>query len=46
MISKIDKGKSVIVLYQEECKDKIRKFVASNNFTFANSDAPKTCNGT
>ena len=41
MISKTDKGSSVIVSYQEEYKDKINKFIASNNFTIANSDVTK-----
>jgi hypothetical protein len=41
MISKTDKGNSIIVLYQEEYKDKISKFTASNNFTTANSDVTK-----
>jgi small-conductance mechanosensitive channel len=41
MISKTDKGNSIIVLYQEDYKDKINKFIASNNFTVANSDVTK-----
>jgi len=41
MISKTDRGKSIIVLYQEEYKDKISKFIASNNFTIANRDVTK-----
>jgi len=41
MISKTDKGNSLIVLYQEEYKDNISKFIASNNFTIANSDVTK-----
>ena len=36
-----DKGNSIIVLYQEEYKDKISKFIASNNFTINNSDVAK-----
>jgi len=41
MISKTDKGNSIIVLYQEEYKDKINKFVTSSNFTIAIMDFTK-----
>jgi hypothetical protein len=41
MISKTDKANSMIVLYLEEHKDKISKFITSNNLTVANSDVTK-----
>jgi hypothetical protein len=41
MISKADTGNSIIVLYQEDYKEKINKFISNNNFTIANRDVTK-----
>jgi len=41
MISKADKCNSIIILYLEEYKEKINKFISNNSFTIANGDITK-----
>lgn len=41
IISKADKGNSIIIIYQEEYKEKINKFISNNSFTIANGDFTK-----
>ena len=41
MISKADKCSSIIILYQEEYKERISKFISNNSFTIANGDITK-----
>jgi len=41
IISKADNGNSIIIIYQEEYKEKINKFISNNSFTIANGDFTK-----
>jgi len=41
MISQADKGTSIVILYQDTCKQKVEEFISNNNFTVANSDNTK-----
>ena len=38
MISKADKGNSIVILYQDKYNQKMEEFISSNNFTVASSD--------
>jgi len=38
MTSKADKGNSIVILYQDECNQKVEEFILNNNFTAANTD--------
>ena len=40
-ISKAHKGNSIIILYQDDYKEKVNKFISNKNFTIANSDITK-----
>jgi hypothetical protein len=41
IISKTDKGKSVIITYQDEYHKQFIDFISKNNFTFAKNDLTK-----
>jgi hypothetical protein len=37
VISKVDKGNSIVIVYQEEYNRKVMNFVSNNNFRSANN---------
>ena len=41
MVSKADKGNSIVILYQDEYNQKVEEFISNNNFTIANTDITK-----
>jgi hypothetical protein len=41
MISKADKGNSIIIIYIDDYKSKIMDFITNNNFTVADNDITK-----
>lgn len=41
MISKADKGNSIVILYQDKYNQKMEEFISNNNFTVASSDITK-----
>jgi len=41
MISKADKGNSIVILYLDKYIQKVEEFISNNNFTVANSDITK-----
>ena len=42
MITKADKGNSIIIIYQRDYHDKVHKFIKDNNFTTLINDPTKT----
>jgi hypothetical protein len=42
MITKADKGNSIVVIYQDAYQDKVLRFIKDNNFTNLNSNPTKT----
>jgi len=41
MVSKADKGNSIVILYQDEYNPKVKEFMSNNNFTTTNTDITK-----
>jgi len=40
MISKADKGHSIVIVYQNEYHRKVNNFISNNNFSSANHEFP------
>jgi hypothetical protein len=41
MVSKADKGNSLVILYQEQYNQKVEEFISNNNFTIIEADITK-----
>lgn len=41
MVSKVDKGNSVVILYQDDYNQSIEEFISNNNFTVTETDITK-----